>query len=37
MDRTRYTPRDMELTAGVGHPSATETPRGAGIFSPRNT
>ena len=37
MDRTRYTPRDMELTAGVGQPSAIETPRGAGIFSPRNT
>ena len=37
MDRTRYTPRDMELTACVGQPSATETPRGAEIFSPRNT
>ena len=37
MNRTRYSPRDMELTAGVGQQSVIETPRGTEVFPERNT
>ena len=37
MNRTRYSPRDMELTAGVGQQSVIETPRGTEVFPQRNT
>ena len=36
MNRTRYSPRDMELTAGVGQQSVIETPRGTEVFPQRN-
>ena len=37
MNRTRYSPRDMELTADVGQQSVIETPRGTEVFPQRNT
>ena len=37
MNRTRYSPRDMELIAGVGQQSVIETPRGTEVFPQRNT
>ena len=37
MNRTRYSPQDMELTAGVGQQSVIETPRGTNVFPQRNT
>ena len=37
MNRTRYSSRDMELTAGVGQQSVIETPRGTEVFPQRNT
>ena len=37
MNRTRYSPRDMELTAGVGQQSVIETPRRTEVFPQRNT
>ena len=37
MNRTRYSPRDMGLTRGVGQQSVIETPRGTEVFPQRNT
>ena len=37
MNRTRYSPQDMEITAGVGQQSVIETPRGTEVFPQRNT
>ena len=37
MNRTRYSPRDLELTAGVGQQSVIETPRGTEVFPQQNT
>ena len=37
MNRTRYSPRDMGLTASVGQQSVIETPRGTEVFPQRNT
>ena len=37
MNRTKYSPRDMELTAGVGQQSVIETPRGTEVFPQGNT
>ena len=37
MNRTRYSPRDMGLTAGVGQQSVIETPRGTEVFPQGNT
>ena len=36
MNRTRYSPRDMGLTAGVGQQSVIETPRGTEVFPQGN-
>ena len=36
MNRIRYSPRDMELTAGFEQQSVIETPRGTEIFPQRN-
>ena len=37
MNRTRYSPRDMGLTAGVGQQNVIETPRGTEVFPQGNT
>ena len=37
MNRTRYSPQDMELTAGVGQQRVIETPRGTEVFPQQNT
>ena len=37
MNRARYSPRDMGLTAGVGQQSVIETPRGTEVFPQGNT
>ena len=37
MNRTRYSPRDMGLTAGIGQQTVIETPRGTEVFPQGNT
>ena len=37
MNRTRYSPQDMGLTAGVGQQNVIETPRGTEVFPQGNT